>query len=180
MLIAKEKFRTNIIEYLLYMFHVEDVIRINKLDIAELQKNVISKYNIPENQLKEITNWYNDLIDQMEKGDIQESGHLSSIKELMFNLNDLHIQLLNSLEEERYVELYHWASDYIRELKAKMNKPALTEIEVCLDGLYAFMLLKMKGNGITDETSEAMGLFSQLLRYLSKRYYEIHTLHKPI
>lgn len=174
MLIAREKFKTNVIEYILYMFHIEGVIRINKLNISELEKNVIAKYNLPESQLKEISAWYSDLIAQMERDDVQESGHISSLKELMFKLNDLHIQLLNSLEEERYVELYHWTSDYIKELKAKMNKPELTEIEVCLNGLYALMLLKMKGNDITDETSEAMGLFSQLLRYLSKKYQEMY------
>lgn len=174
MLIAKEKFQTNVVEYILYMFHIEDIIRINKFNISELEKNVVSTYNLPENQLKEITAWYSDLIAQMEKDDVQESGHIAPIKELMFTLNDLHIQLLNSLDEERYVEIYHWASEYIKELKAKMNKPDLTEIEVCLNGLYALMLLKMKGNDITAETSEAMGLFSQLLRYLSKKYQEIY------
>ena len=174
MLIAREKFKTNIVEYILYMFHIEDIIRINKLSISELEKNVISSYNLPENQLKETSAWYNDLISQMVRDDVQESGHIASPKELIFKLNDLHIQLLNSLEEERYVELYHWASDYIKELKAKMNKRDMTEIEVCLNGLYALMLLKMKGNDITAETSEAMSLFSQLLRYLSKKYQEIY------
>jgi len=173
MFIAREKFRTNIVEYLLYMFHIEEVIRINNLSIVELEKNVISKYNLPDNQIKEVTAWYAELIAQMEKDDVNESGHLSSIKELIFSLNDFHIQLLNSLDEERYVELYHWASDYIKELKAKMNNPELTEIEVCINGLYAFMLLKMKSQGITEETSEAMGLFSQMLRHLSKKYQEI-------
>jgi hypothetical protein len=177
MLIAREKFKTNIVEYILYMFHIEDVIRINKCNINELKKNIISRYNLPENQLNEITNWYTNLINQIQKDDIQESGHLSSVRELMFTLNDLHIQLLNTLDEERYTEFYHWASDYIKELKAKMNKPELTEIEVCLNGLYGFMLLKMKGDDITEETSEAMRLFSQMLRYLSKKYQEIH--HVP-
>ena len=119
---------------------------------------------------------FHQLILQMQKDDVQESGHLSSLQELMFSLNDLHLQLLNTLEEERYVEFYHWASEYIKELKTKMNKPDMTEIEVCMNGLYAFMLLKMKGNDITEETAEAMRLFSQMLRYLSKKYHEINQI----
>lgn len=174
MLVAREKRRTNIVEYILYMFNIEDVIRINKFDIEELKRNIILKYNLPENQLEEITDWYQGLIFQMQKDDIQESGHLSSLRELMFQLNDLHLQLLNTLEEERYAEFYHWATDYIRELKSKMNRPDMTEIEVCMNGLYAFMLLKMKGNEITEETAEAMRLFSQMLRYLARKYQEIH------
>lgn len=174
MLIAREKFKTNIVEYILYMFHIEDVIRMNAFDIEKLRINIIAKYNLPENQTTEIADWYQNLIHQMEKDDVQESGHLASVKELIFKLNDLHIQLLNTLEEEKYTEFYHWASGYIKELKIKMNNPELTEIEVCLNGLYAFMLLKMKGKEITEETSEAMRLFSQMLRYLSRKYHEIY------
>jgi len=171
MLIAREKFKTNIVEYILYMFNIEDVIRANKLDMVNLEKNVIPSYNLPESQLEEIRLWYKDLISQMTREDVQESGHLASIKELIFNLNDLHIQMLNSLDQERYIELYHWASDYISELKAKMNHPEMTEIEVCLNGLYGFMLLKMKGLEITAETLEAMGIFTQMLRFLAKNFH---------
>ena len=170
MLIAREKLKTNIVEYVLYMFHIEDIIRANHLSMAELDKNVISKYNLPSNQLEEVHIWYRNLISQMEKEDIQKAGHLSSIKEIIFQLNDLHIQLLNTLNEERYIVHYRWASGFIKELKTKMDNPELTEIEVCLNGLYAIMLLKMKKLEITEETSEAMEFFSQMLRYLSKKY----------
>ena len=170
MLIAREKLKSNVVEYILYMYHIEDVIRVNKFDMNELEMNIISKYTLPEGQLEEIRTWYRSLIAQMQKDDILESGHLSSLKELSFRLNDLHIQLLNSLDEARYTDYYNWASSYIAELKAKMKNPAMTEVEVCLDGLYAFMLLKMKGHTITDETADAMGVFSQLLRYLAKKF----------
>ncbi len=172
MFIAREKFRTNIVEYILYMFHIEDVIRSIHGNITELERIILVHYNLPNNQLDEVRAWYRNLIIQMEKEDIKESGHLSSLKELIFQLNDLHIQLLNLLEEERYIEHYKWASGYIKELKNKMNHPELTEIEVCLNGLYGTMLLKMKGKEISKETSEAMSVFSQMLRYLTKKYHE--------
>ena len=176
MFIAKEKYKTNIVEYILYMFHIEDIIRSNELNIDKLYRTIISKYNLSDNQLENITNWYIDLIHQMKNADIQSSGHLPFLKELIFKLNDLHIQLLNSLEEERYVELYHWASNYIKELKNKMNQPEMTEIEVCLNGLYGVMLLRMKNQEISSETTEVMSLFGQMLRYLTKRYHE--NLHR--
>jgi len=172
MFISLEKFKTNIVEYILYMFHIEDVIRSNHGNITELGRNIIVHYNLPNNQLDEVRSWYRNLIIQMEKEDIKEAGHLSSLKEIIFQLNDLHIQLLNSSEEERYIEHYQWASGYIKELKNKMGHPELTEIEVCLNGLYGTMLLKMKGKEISEETSEAMAVFTQMLRYLTKKYHE--------
>jgi len=172
MYIAREKYKTNVVEYILYMFNIEDVIRSNKFDMELLEKNINSKYNISGQKLNEVRGWYNDLTVQMKKEDLIETGHLSSIKELIFKLNDLHIVLLNTTDEERYIEIYHWATDIIRELKNKMNHPELTEIEVCLNGLYAMMLLKMKGLEISTETLEAMGIFSQMMRYLSKNYHK--------
>lgn len=177
MYVAREKLESNIVEYILYMYHIEDVIRINKFDLAELEKNVISKYHLPSTQLAEIRDWYKTLIAQMQKDAIEESGHLASVKEYIFRLNDLHIELLNSSEEERYLEHYNWASQYIRELKEKMNNEALIEMEVCLNGLYAFMLLKMKGKEISEETSEAMAVFTQMLRYVTKKYHQRFTAY---
>ena len=173
MLIAAEKYQSNLVEYILYMFHIEDVIRAHNFDITELENKVISKYNLPESKIAEVRKWYKKLVSEMEREDIKEIGHLSSLVELGHKLNDLHIQLLNTLEEDRYKELYHWASPHIKELKSKMNKPSLTEVEVCLNGLYALMLMKMKGREVSDQTSEAMSLFGQLLKYLSKKHFEI-------
>jgi hypothetical protein len=172
MLVAREKLKTNIVEYILYMYHIEDMIRANHFSIDELETTIISKYAVSPGQQEEIRSWYKDLIAQMKKDDVLDEGHLSALREMIFNLNDLHLQLINTLGENLYLEQYQFASPFIKELKDKMNKPELTEIEVCFNGLYGFMLLKMKGKPVTEETSEAMVVFSQLLRYLSKKFHE--------
>lgn len=178
MLVAREKLRTNIVEYVLYMYHIEDMIRANHMNIDEVDARIISKYTVTPELQKEIKAWYQDLINQMLKEDIAEEGHLAALKEIIFNLNDLHLQLINTLEEAQYLDQYQMVSPFIKELKAKMNKPDLTEIEVCINGLYGLMLLKMKGQTISEETSDAMVVFSQLLRYVSKKYHEQHAASK--
>lgn len=172
MLVAQEKLKTNIIEYVLYMFQIEDIIRTHHLNIEELEKNVISKYTVSDAQKAEIKEWYLKLIHQMEKDDVVASGHAAPLKEIMHRINDLHIELLNKTDEERYLEHYQWAKPIIKELKEKMKDESLTEIEVCLNGLYGFMLLRMQGKEITTETSDAIGIFTQMLRYLSKKYHQ--------
>lgn len=172
MIVAREKYRKNIVEYILYMYQIEDIIRANQFDMNKLEKNVIEKYTLPADQMIELRAWYKNLIDQMIHEELQENGHLQSLKELIFELNDLHIQLLNTLEEDSYLENYHWASPYINELKEKMKIPEMTEIEVCLNGLYGYMLLKLKRSEISEETSQAMSVFSHLLGHVSKKYHE--------
>jgi hypothetical protein len=172
MYIAQEKLKTNISEYILYMFHIEDVIRACHLDIREIENNILPGYKLPETERDMVRKWYQNLIHQMKTDEVEQSGHITPLKEMMHRLNDLHISLLNTLQEEQYVDYYHWAKPVIAELKNKMKVPSLTEIEVCFDGLYGFMLLKLKHQEITMQTADSMGVFIQLLRYLSKRYHE--------
>ena len=170
MLVAREKYKTNIVEYILYMFHIEDLIRAHHANMDELESKIIPGYQLDNEQKEEVRLWYKGLIEQMTKDDVIGHGHISSLKELMFKLNDAHIELLNKSDEEQYLELYNWAADFIRELKVKIKQPDMTEVEVCLNGLYGFMLLKMKKQEITQETAQAMAVFSQLLRYLSGKF----------
>jgi hypothetical protein len=172
MQIAKEKYKTNIVEYVLYMYNIEDIVRANNLEMRLLENTVISKYALPEAQLEEIRKWYAHIIESLKANDAEKAGHTKALDELAHELNDLHIQLLNSLDEERYQELYRWASTYMKELKEKLNNKELNEVQVCLHGLYSLMLLKIQGREISEETAQAMSTFSMMLRYLAKKYHD--------
>ena len=43
MIVAKQKRKENIAEYLLYMWQVEDLIRANQFDIDSIRRNVIAQ-----------------------------------------------------------------------------------------------------------------------------------------
>ena len=65
MYIASQKRKENIAEYLLYMWQIEDLIRANGLDLDKIKSNVIDKYQLSEPQIKEMTEWYESLIDML-------------------------------------------------------------------------------------------------------------------
>ena len=54
MIIASQKRKENIAEYLLYMWQIEDIIRAYKLDIDTIDEQIVSKYNVPDDKKKEI------------------------------------------------------------------------------------------------------------------------------
>ena len=58
MIIARQKRKENIAEYLLYMWQVEDLIRANKFDMDSINRTVIAHYDQPEEVKKEIAQWY--------------------------------------------------------------------------------------------------------------------------
>ena len=58
MLIAQQKRKENIAEYLLYLWQVEDLLRACHLDIDMVDKTVISRYEVDDATRHEIREWY--------------------------------------------------------------------------------------------------------------------------
>lgn len=85
--IASEKRKSNIAEYILYMWQVEDSIRAYNLDIAEIEKNVINPQNLTEEQHKMQVEWYESLIDMMRRENVEKSGHLQINKMCCISLS---------------------------------------------------------------------------------------------
>lgn len=176
MIVAKELKKNNIVEYLLYMWHIEEIIRAHNFSFFEIDKNIISKYNQPAPVIAEIRTWYRQFVNQMIDEDIQEVGHLKFLNEILLELNDIHIDLINSIQEEKYTEFYRFAQPILRDLRQKTNKENITELEVCLNGLYGIMLLRIQGKSISPDTAEAIAVISKMMSYLATKYHQKHTI----
>ena len=173
MIIAQEKRKTNIAEFILYMWQVEDLIRSSKFNFPHIDKIVISKFSLPDETLNEIRTWYTNLITLMIDENIQERGHMSFLTNLIRELNDLHLRLLQSADEKKYQQIYQKAGENIKSLKQKSPETYSSEIEVCLTGLYGYLMLRLQQSDISAETKAAMTSFSNLLAALSTRFREI-------
>lgn len=174
MIVANDLKKKNIVEYLLYMWHIEEIIRAHNFNFQEIENKIISRYNQPAGVMNEIRSWYRQLINQMINEDLQESGHLKFLNNIMIELNDIHIDLINSIQEEKYTEFYHFAQPILRDLKKKTSKENITELETSLNGLYGIMLLRMQGKNIAQETIEAINVISRMMSYLASKYHQKH------
>jgi hypothetical protein len=172
MLIAQEKRKTNIAEYILYMWQVEDLIRAHQFNIDLIEQNLISQYSQPQRIKNDVRDWYANLMLMMYREGIRESGHLSFLKTLLADMNDMHLRLLTSENEVRYNELYQDAFDNLQEFRRKLANQDCTDVEACMSGLYALLLLRLKRQAISRETETAMATFSKLLAMLSQRYLQ--------
>lgn len=173
MIIAQEKRKTNISEFILYMWQVEDLIRAAHFDLSRVEEIVISKFDLPPETMNEIRTWYSNLITLMAEEKIVEKGHMSFLNNLVRELNDLHLRLLQSPEEKKYREIYGVAHPIVKSFMERSPDPFYSEIEACLTGLYGFLLLRLKKSEISSETEQAMSSFSNLLAALSTRFREI-------
>ena len=172
MIVARQKRKENISEYLLYMWQVEDLIRANNFDIESINRKVVAHYDQPEEVKKEISRWYEELIDMMRSEGVVEKGHIQLNKNVIISLTDLHLRLLKSPKEMVYGAAYYKTLPYIVQLRAKSGGEDLPEIETCFSAVYGYLILRMHGKEVSSETLEGIKQISSFLALLAEKYRE--------
>ena len=143
--------KNNIAEYILYLWQIEDYLRA-----------------FPEQA--EANQELHDLSDMMHQENIMESGHLQLANNALSELEDLHNDLLD--QEATYRAAMLSLTPALNLLKAKTDRPTMSDVEACLILLYQVMLLRLKKSPISSETEQVQKQATQLLQYLSKTYKE--------
>jgi len=171
MYIAKEKRKTNIAEYILYMWQIEDLIRAHDMDLEKINNGLVDHYSGSEEQIEEIRQWYRGLTDSMMLEGIKEKGHLQFLVVLMDDLNNFHFRLIDSSTQSEYQQLYMASVRDISELRKKMgDKEQITDVEVCLTALYGLLLMRLKNREVSEDTEKVFNRFSELMSELSRLY----------
>lgn len=170
MIIASQKKKENIAEYLLYMWQIEDIIRANGLDIDRIQQQIITPFGLPGEQEKAMREWYESLIDMMRAEGVEQKGHLQLNNNVLIDLTDLHLRLLKSTREPFYGAAFFKTLPYIVELRAKSGEEKAGEIETCFNALYGVLLLRLGKREISADTLKAIQQISTFLAILSEKY----------
>lgn len=173
MIVANEKRKSNVAEYILYMWQVESIIRSYNLNKDLIQKEIISQYQVEPKTKEEITEWYYSLINMMKAEGKEKAGHILLIQNMIDELYDLHLRLMKNPEELEYIDKYNKAKRSIDDLVQKTRGNVSNEIEACLNGLYGLMLLKLKKKEISQGTLDAMNDISALISLLSYRFHQL-------
>ena len=177
MITARQKRKENIVEYLLYMWQVEDMIRACRLDMDIMEERIIAKYDQTEEAKREIRMWYQELAEMMRTEGVTEKGHVQINRNVMAEVTDLHHRLLRDPQETIYNSLYYQTLPAIVQLRAKSGgSDAVSEIETCLTAIYGFFLLKMQGKAISVETQDGIKQISHFLAFLAFRFHEEENL----
>lgn len=171
MIIASQKRKDNIAEYLLYMWQIEDLIRANGLDLDKIKENVISRFPADEATQTAMAEWYESLIDMMRREDVAQAGHLQMNKNIIGALADLHRRVMADPKFIEYHKEFYATLPYIVELRAKSGDNPAGEIETCFNALYGWLLMKLRHAEISESTSKAMAQIARFIALLSKYFY---------
>lgn len=170
MFIAEELRKSNISEYLLYMWQVEDLIRANGYDAENLFDNVIKSCGRNLSEQKSWKEWYENLIEMMVSENKKEKGHLQINENVIIMLTDLHVKLLNSTKFEDYRDAYYKALPFIVEFRAKSGNVNKDELRDCFEFMYGVWMLRLQKKKISDATEYAVKCISSFLSLLSTMY----------
>ncbi|MBD5214841.1 MAG: DUF4924 family protein [Bacteroidales bacterium] len=172
MYIASQKRKSNIAEYLLYMWQIEDLIRANNLDIDKIKTNIIDKYDLTHEKAKEMTEWYESLIDMMRREGVEKNGHLQLVKNTVTQLAELHQKLLSDAKFPEYSAEFYKTLPYIVELRTKAGDDKKGEIETCFTALYGTLLLRLQGKEMSEDTKKAVEQISKFIATLA-HYFKL-------
>ena len=172
MFIAQEKKKNNILEYILYMWQVENIIRACQFDIELIKKNVIAQLGLTDNDKDLVKEWYIDLIKQMKSQNLQQTGHLAFTRDIITELTLLHQTLLRTFRDKSYNPLYNNARADIYDLQKKQPENS-TEIEACINGMFGLWMLKLSKKNISSQTQQSFERITKLLSRLGKNYHEM-------
>ncbi len=172
MLIAQQKRKENIAEYVLYMWQIEDTLRAYKLDTDAIEKQLVSHYDVADNVKQQIRAWYNDLAEMMRLERVEHEGHLQINKNVVMQLTELHSELLRNPAESDYSSVYYKTLPFIVELRSKNPNKGISELETCFSALYGFLLLRLQQKPVSGETQAAITQISALLRMLSQKWQQ--------
>ena len=170
--IAAQKRAENIVEYVLYVWQMEDLLRGASFNPDALRGFLTA--GIEPDQVEMEMRWLAELGGRMKRQNVMEKGHVREVEEVLAELVYLHRTLLGVIKDEGYTKSYKQCEPAILDLMERSMGAARNEVEACLTGVYGLLMLRLKKQSITEATSKTLqqiaGLMGQLaLHYKSMR-----------
>ncbi|MFC2129665.1 DUF4924 family protein [Bacteroidota bacterium] len=170
MIIAAQKKKENIAEYLLYMYQIEDLIRANEFDIDRIEQTIISQFDAEYSIKREMREWYKDLIERLISEGKQKVGHIAFLEDIVKDLNELNLKLLHDPLNSEFKDAYDKAKLNVEALRMRSGHGTESDVHLALNGLYGYLILRLQKKEISKETADAFARISEWIALLSQAY----------
>lgn len=148
MLIALQKRRENIAEYILYLWQVEDLLRALQFSPEAIYSTLVAKMEgTTEEQRENIFNWYMQIVALLREERKEQQGHLDHTLHLIADLHNLHLQLMELPAGEHYRKTFSFLAPQLPRLRELLDDDTLSSTELCFRALYASLLYRLRGGG---------------------------------
>ncbi|BDD09716.1 hypothetical protein FUAX_21480 [Fulvitalea axinellae] len=160
----------NIAERIVKLYQTEELIRAFDFDIDLIYEHVLKHLPVEQQERNEVKAQYLDFLEKMkaEGLDSNPGQHLQSTQALVSELDDLHIQLLGN--DSDYRAVFAICRLEIRRLSELNPDKNITPVQVCLNAMFGFLLLRLNGKKISEEDERGIKPIGELLSLLSFHY----------
>ncbi len=176
MLIALQKRKENIAEYILYIWQVEDLLRALQFSPEAIYSTLVAKVEgLDEQQKENIFNWYMQIVELLRKEGKEAKGHIDHTLHLIADMHNLHLQLMKLPVGEHYRATYAPLSAELPRLRMVLDDSELGDIsdtELCFRALYATLLYRIKGGG-ESVISDTLAVISPAIGSLAAMYGKV-------
>lgn len=165
---ASTKKIEHIVEYVLYVWQMEDLVR-----AAQFSEEAID--SLFQGQGGEDCEWLLALSKQMKRESLEEKGHISDVIEVQTELALLHDLLTGPMEDEIYTSSFQTAEPILRELEQnKMGEGLRHPTETMLTALYGWLVLKMRKEEVSLETQSALQPIREMANALARGHVKVY------
>ena len=143
---------THIVEYVLYLWQVEDLVR-----AAGFEEEVLAS-TVHDQGAAEVE-WLLNFAQTMKREGVEKSGHTGEANQVLTELAMLHDLLLGALKDEAYAAAHEAAMPFLKELEEKNAQGgvrAMHPIELMCVTLYGWLVLRMGKQAVSAETEAGM------------------------
>ena len=168
MIIAEQKRKENIAEYLLYMYQVEDLVRASEFDLDRIEETIISQFDADYATKREMREWYKGHIDMLTAERKQKLGHMNILNDVVSELNELNLKLLHDPLNKEFKDIYDKAKANVEALRMRSGHGTESDVQLALNGLYGYLILRLQKKEISKETKEAFGSISEWMGRLAE------------
>ena len=170
MLIALQKRRENIAEYILYIWQIEDLLRALQFSPEAIYATLVAKTEGTDEQQREnIFNWYMQIVELLRKEGKEKQGHIDHTLHLIGDLHNLHLQLMKLPVGEHYRSTYAPLAVQLPHLRTIMENDEMNDTELCFRALYASLLYRIKGGG-ESAIADTLAVISPVIGELAAMY----------
>lgn len=167
--IAAQKRAENIVEYVLYVWQMEDLLRGVNFDHQKLSEFMGGGMADPEVLAVELA-WLEDLTQRMKKEGVESKGHVREVEEVLAELVYLHKTLLGVIKDTTYSTHYSKCEPAILDLMQRSNGTARNEVEASLTGIYGLLMLRLKNQSVSEDTEKTLKDIAGLLGQMAAHY----------
>ncbi len=166
---ALEKRESHIVEYLLFVWQMEDLARAAGFD-AGVIRSLFDGHDGPDLE------WLLQLAQDMSRENLQKAGHVGHAMETLTELALLHDLITGPMEDQNYVKAFENARPFLTELQEKNNgaDSMMHPTEQMLTALYGWLVLRMKKETVSVETEAAMVAIRQMANALARGHIRVY------